>query len=90
MPRFMTYSLLFAVQSALALGVAAKEAGPTIITLDASSAGTTARVAPLPQGTFPYQVNDRGEIGGNYQDANNVLHGFLRTRKGAYVGFDAP
>lgn len=96
MARFVTYSLLLlAAQSALALGGFGavdnpRTDNPRIITFDAPGAGTVPGQTPLPQGTFPYQVNDRGEIGGNYQDAKNVLHGFLRTREGGYISFDAP
>jgi predicted membrane protein len=62
---------------------------PTIITFDAPGAGTFA--APcLGQGTFPYLINKKGEIGGNFQDANNVLHGMLRAPDGVITGFDAP
>ena len=74
----------------LALGGLAMADEVTYITLDAPNAGTTPGVTPLPQGTFAYQVNDRGEIGGNFQDANNVLHGFLRTHEGEFIEFDAP
>jgi len=63
--------------------------GPTIITFDAPNAGTFAAPCLL-QGTFPYGINDRGAIGGNFQDANNVLHGFLRTPDGTTTTFDAP
>jgi uncharacterized membrane protein len=94
MARFTMYSLLFAVQGALALGGFGavdnpRTDNPGIITIDAPGAGTLPG-QPLGQGTFPYQVNNRGEIGGNYQDASNVLHGFLRTREGAFISFDAP
>ena len=54
-----------------------------IITFDAPGAGTLAAPCLL-QGTFPYRINDKGEIGGNFQDANNVLHGFMRARNGRF------
>ena len=78
---------LITVLCAVAVSVSAD--GPGIITLDAPGAG--AATAPcLNQGTFPYAINDAGAIGGNFQDANNVLHGFLRTPDGDFVAFDAP
>jgi hypothetical protein len=94
MARFM-YSLLFAVQSALAAGGSGANDNPRIITFDVPGAGTVPSPVPappgfFPQGTFPYGVNDSGAIGGNFQDGNNVLHGFLRTPKGVFVVFDAP
>jgi hypothetical protein len=33
---------------------------------------------------------DAGATAGNFQDANNVLHGFLRAPGGVIVAFDAP
>ena len=35
-------------------------------------------------------INDQGAIPGWYDDANNVMHGFLRVRDGAITTFDAP
>src|SRR5689334_16921171 len=69
--------------------LALAQAGPSVITFDVPGAGTSG-ASCLNQGTFPYQINGEGEIGGNFQDANNVLHGFLRTRDGAISTFDAP
>ncbi|HUD25694.1 MAG TPA: hypothetical protein VMQ45_08420 [Burkholderiaceae bacterium] len=69
--------------------IALAQAGLSVITFDAPGAGTSGASCLL-QGTFPYQINGEGEIGGNFQDANNVLHGFLRTRDGAVRPFDAP
>jgi len=68
-----------------ALGASASQEGPQITTFDAPGAGTF--TAPcLAQGTFPYGINEAGAIGGNFQDANNVLHGLLRTPEGAGTG----
>jgi hypothetical protein len=39
--------------------------------------------------TAPYEVDDRGQILGNYEDAGGVQHGFLR-RKGVYRTIDHP
>lgn len=74
----------------LSLGGPAIADEASFVTLDAPDAGTTPGVTPLPQGTFPYQVNNDGEVGGNYQDANNAFHGFLRTRDGEFIEFNAP
>ena len=47
----------------------------TIITFDAPGAGT------LPgQGTIASSINPAGEITGWYDDASDVVHGFLRSR----------
>ena len=81
---------LVLVLCSVALSVTASADEPTIVTFNAPGAGTTPGVVPLFQGTFPYQVNDRGYIGGNYEDGNSVLHGFLRTPDGTFITFDAP
>jgi hypothetical protein len=93
--RFTMYSLLFAVQGALALDGSGAVDNSNIITFDVPGAGTVPAPIPappgfFPQGTFPYGVNDKGAIGGNFQDGNNVLHGFLRTSDGTFIVFDAP
>src|ERR1700676_2621518 len=85
----LSTGLLLAVLSALTLRASASEENPRIIAFDAPGAGTF--YAPcLLQGTFPYLVNNKDEIAGNFQDANNVLHGFLRARDGVITSFDAP
>ena len=61
------------------------EEGPRIITFDAPGAGTGAT-----QGTLPQQNLNSGTIVGYYVDANNVLHGFLRSAHGKFTTFDAP
>jgi len=94
--RFVNYSLLLAPLSALALSACASaerprpSPSPSTITIDAPGAGTVAGQVPLPQGTFPYAINETGTIGGLFQDANNVLHGFVRSPDGLIVAFDAP
>ena len=40
--------------------------------------------------TNPVGINRAGEITGSYSDANNVTHGFLRSRGGAFTTFDVP
>jgi hypothetical protein len=42
------------------------------------------------QGTAAYSVNNSGVIAGQFEDANNVFHGFVRTRHGKFTTFDAP
>ena len=59
-----------------------------IVTFNAKGAGTGSG-----QGTFPASVdgiNLLGAIAGSYQDANNVLHGYVRTPFGSIITFDAP
>jgi len=40
--------------------------------------------------TFAQGVNNAGQIVGNFNDAQNVSHGFLRSSAGAYTTFDFP
>ena len=42
------------------------------------------------QGTTPANINPAGAITGEYIDANNVLHGFVRNPDGTITKFDAP
>ncbi len=54
---------------------------------EAPDAGT----APyLVQGTLPYTINNVGVIAGQYEDANNVYHGFIRYSATHYEVVDAP
>ncbi len=57
----------------------------TIITFDAPGAGTGAF-----QGTFGGGLTPNGTIMGNYFDADNLSHGFLMDRNGAFTTIDAP
>jgi len=41
-------------------------------------------------GTLPSSINAQGAITGNYLDANNVTHGFLRDQQGKITTFDVP
>lgn len=45
-----------------------------ITSFDAPGANTTPGSY---SGTYPYSINDAGEITGSYQDLNNVVHGFV-------------
>src|ERR1700740_697248 len=56
-----------------------------IIKFDAPGAGTGPG-----QGTTPYAINPAGAIAGQYLDASNVLHGFLRAVDGTITTIDAP
>jgi uncharacterized membrane protein len=41
--------------------------------------------------TFPYYINTRGDVAGEYNNrAGEIGHGFVRTNDGAWIGFDAP
>ena len=76
---------------ALGMAVAASaDDKPRIITFDAPGAGTGAS-----QGTACYSdcsvtINIWGAITGSYLDANNVLHGFVRSPAGKFTSFEAP
>ena len=45
---------------------------------------------PGATGTIPACINMAGTIAGNYRDANNSQHGFVRTADGTITSFDAP
>jgi uncharacterized membrane protein len=51
---------------------------------------TTLEVPDAVQQTFVGGINDRGEIVGKYPTADNVYHGFLRSRSGRYSRIDVP
>src|SRR5882762_7035008 len=46
--------------------------------------------APGSTSTQPTSINAKGAIAGSYNDANFVLHGFLRAPDGSFTTFDAP
>jgi hypothetical protein len=57
----------------------------TFITIDAPGA------SPAPfYGTEAYAITPAGEIMGNYVDATSLVHGFLRSKDGAFTTIDAP
>jgi hypothetical protein len=58
-----------------------------IISFDAPGAGLGQY---LDQGTVAFSINDLGVIAGQYQDSNNVWHGFVRYPDGSFTTFDAP
>jgi hypothetical protein len=57
-----------------------------IISFDAPGAGLG---ADLDEGTVAYSINDLGVIAGEFQDASNVFHGFVRFRNGSFATFEA-
>src|ERR1700728_97662 len=70
----------------LGLASTASAQEPHIITFDAPGADTTTGSF---NGTFASGMNNWGAVTGSYVDANNVYHGFLRTREGSFTTFEA-
>jgi hypothetical protein len=68
-------------------GTFAMAQSPKIIEFDAPGAGDTLGSG---LGTQGEDINPAGVITGLYADANNVMHGFLRTPQGRLFTFDAP
>ena len=68
-------------------GIFAMAQGPRLIEFDAPGAGNTPGSG---LGTQAENINPWGAVAGLYADANNVMHGFLRTPKGRLITFDAP
>jgi hypothetical protein len=58
-----------------------------ITTFDAPGAGLG---AGLEQGTETYSINDFGVIAGQFEDSNDVFHGFIRFPNGTFTTFEAP
>jgi hypothetical protein len=71
----------------LGAGIFAMAQSPRIIEFNAPGAGSTPGSG---LGTQGEDINPAGAITGLYADANNVMHGFLRTREGILITFDAP
>src|ERR1035438_5545236 len=65
------------------LSASAQDRTATIVRFDVPGAGSGSG-----QGTFPFAISPVGPITGNYTDASNVNHGFLRARGGAIATFD--
>src|ERR1044072_7990829 len=42
------------------------------------------------QGTFPWSINRRGAIAGNYFETIDKIHGFVRSPRGKIKAFDPP
>ena len=71
----------------LGAGIFAMAQSPKIIEFEAPNAGN-AQGSGL--GTQAENINPAGVAAGLYADANNVMHGFLRTAIGRLITFDAP
>jgi hypothetical protein len=61
--------------------------GGAIKIFDAPGGGTAPGSG---QGTLPLSVNNEGTIAGQYQDANDVYHAFVRRPDGHITTFEAP
>lgn len=83
--RSMAWAMLCLAVCMLGVGVSAGAQKGTIITFDVPEAGTGPG-----QGTTPGGIDPSGAIIGNYVDAGNVNHGFLRARDGTISTFDVP
>jgi hypothetical protein len=57
------------------------------VSFDAPGAGLG---AGLNQGTVATAINGRGDVAGQFEDPNDIFHGFVRYRNGSFVTFDAP
>ena len=69
----------------VALAISIPLSAQTITTFDAPGAGT----GPI-QGTYALDIDPSGTIIGFSRDANDVRHGFIRSRHGSFTIFDAP
>src|ERR1043166_3634106 len=69
----------------VALAISTPLSAQTITTFDAPGAGTGAF-----QGTYAFAIAPSGTIIGYSRDANNVRHGFIRSKNGSFTIFDAP
>ena len=81
------FTVLWLAVCMLGAGIFAMAQSPRIIEFDAPGAGN-AQGSGL--GTQGESINPAGAITGLYADANNVMHGFLRTPQGRLITFDAP
>ena len=83
--RSVARAILCLALCTLALGFSATAKEPTIITFDVPGAG-----AGYNQGTVALCIIPGGAITGYYFGADNLFHGFLRARHGAFTTFDGP
>lgn len=83
--RALMLFTLMTILAALAISVQLSAKANHIVTFDAPGAGTGSG-----QGTFAFVINPAGAIEGEYLDASNVYHGFLRSPHGTITTFDAP
>ncbi len=77
--------ILFTFLASAAWPQAQPQCKHRITTFDVPGAGTGAG-----QGTFPYVVIQGEWVAGNYIDASNVYHGFLRAPDGTITKFGVP
>ena len=68
----------------LGFGIFTEITAQTITTFDALGAGTGFR-----QGTYALDIDPSGRIIGFVRGANDVRHGFIRSRDGSFTIFDA-
>jgi len=85
--RFVVSAVLCLALCMFGAGIFAMAQNPRIIEFEAPGAGST---PGLGLGTQGEDINPAGAITGLYADANNVMHGFLRTPQGRVITFDAP
>jgi hypothetical protein len=65
-----------------------RKAGGEIVTFDAPKVGYPSSI--LYPGTAPSDINNQGDIVGNYTDANGGYHGFVRSERGKFTIIDDP
>jgi hypothetical protein len=58
---------------------------PTLTEFDPPGAGTAAG-----EGAEAFAISNLGDITGDFIDSNNIIHGFTRSRTGAFATLDAP
>ena len=81
----LALQLVPAMTILVALAISIPMSAQTVTTFDSLDAGT----GPF-QGTYAFNIAPSGMIIGFTSDANNVRHGFFRSKKGSFTGFDAP
>ena len=81
----LSLQLVPAVTILVALALSIPMSAQTVTTFDAPGAGTGAF-----QGTYAFNIAPSGTIIGYSRDADNVRHGFIRSKQGSYTIFDAP
>ena len=79
------FQLVPAATILVALAISTSISAQTITTFDAPGAGTGAF-----QGTYATNIGPSGTIIGFSRDANDVRHGFIRSKHDSFIIFDAP
>src|ERR1051325_1295059 len=80
-----TLQLVRAAVILLGLASSTKISAQTITTFDAPGAGTGGR-----KGTYVLDIDQSGRTIGFFRDANDVRHGYIRSKDGNFTIFDAP